>query len=263
MTKTIDKPKKVTKVGTPSTKPGYERELAEQWNPLVIHVVSRWFKEYLPYLEYDLKSAANYGLLKSIRCWRADYISPKTGRPVRFNTYAINAMRQECSNLLRSHNKKYQRQESLVTYGERKDWDNDDGIDGIEDNRAAEASRRSEIAEHDRLELIRRFRRIKPVHVAIFMQYLGGFTRSDGVVMPRLSAEQLAIKYRAKVSHINSIVDSVRDKLGLESIPKNLFQRQAKDRVAFVEESEELEPEHIPNYQMSYLDFVKQQRTAC
>lgn len=260
MPKTLDKPKKVTKIGTPSTKPGYENQLAEQWNPLVIHVINRWYKGYLPNLECELQSAANYGLLKSIRCWRADYISQKTGRPVKFNTYAIKAMRQECNNLLRAHHKRNDRIESYLSYGERNDWDNDDGMNHVQDDRISLAA---EQEEHDRVELIKRFRRIKPVHVAIFVQFLGGFTRCDGVIMPRLTADQLAIKYRTGVKHIYSIVRSVRDKLGLESLPRELFQRQAKDRVAFVEENEELEPEHIPNYQMSYLDFVDRIRAAC
>ena len=253
MPATATKPRRITKLETPSAVPGYEKELTDQWQYLVPYILTQHFPSTLGTgLEDDARSAANYGLMRATRYWRADYISTKTGCGVQFKTYAVTCMKREVSRCLAFHKKQGER--FTMEWGSGCDGDevtSRDGIDGIED--AAESSMHAEMesAEYARAEIRRRLRRVKPIHAVIFMQYLGGFLRSDGIEMPRLTMRQLGVKYGRRSSYISRIVKKVVEQLGMEELPKYLFEKRHSDPVEF---QELLDGENIPDFQLAFCD---------
>jgi hypothetical protein len=205
----------------------WEDDTARQWDPLCRYVVNRWFADIATVIGYEeIMSEANFALNRAIRKYDANLILLRTGRPIRFNTYAIGGIKQHLRWFVADFKNRVERMPT-VSLGVSDDDETGlvDVADTLAETMHAELDAACEARERlDRL--LTCLHRYGVAHPQMALDYLGGFGK--GRFARRRNRRDLARRYRLTPAEVNAELELILELLELEEWPKECITRARK-----------------------------------
>lgn len=205
----------------------WEDDTIREWEPLCRYVINRWFAEIANVIGYDeMMSEANFALNRALRKYDANLILLQTGRPVRFNTYAIGGIKQHLRWFVADFKNRVERMPT-VSLGVSEDDETGlvDVADTIAETMQAELDAACEARERlDRL--LKCLHRYGVAHPQMILDYLGGFGK--GRFSHRFNRRDLARRYRLTPAEVNAELKLILELLELDEWPKECIARARK-----------------------------------
>lgn len=230
----------------------YEDELARQWSGLPRYVIKRFYKDAVREVGLiDLSSEVNEAFFRAIRFYKPEFRTAE-GKPVQFNTYAIDCIIRSTNRFLYRSRVKRERIPTVSISAGRVTSDGRK-CGTLPESCTSISYKDIEAAYEAREEITERMASVKPIHREIFLDWLGGFLDESGNERPQLSFVKLAAKYKSYPEHIKRVVWRVHEQLGLKDINRSMFGATSKGQV---EATCELHESDVPDQQLTMFELA-------